>query len=236
MHKIIQRSFDRAAEMYDSVAQVQNQSSTDLAELLAKYIDNDTITSLIDIGSGTGNTTLEMYKHFSIKRCTLCDISMNMLKIAHQKLPGAALLHCNAEQYTFGEHYQIGISNFCMQWFKSIDKFINKITQYCDIFVFSTLIDSSFRDYRKLFPYIPVSQYPSTDDIREICNSSSMLLASRQKSYAVQFKNAISAARYLKKLGANVSTHHHADDFKTLRNHNESITLNYDVFFGLVSK
>ena len=59
----VKKCFDKSADTYDSVAEVQKMSAADLVDL----INLDCVTSILDIGCGTGNVSLELLKKLSNK-------------------------------------------------------------------------------------------------------------------------------------------------------------------------
>ena len=213
----IKTCFDNAANSYDSVADVQKSS----AKVLANLIDSDEISSVIDIGSGTGNASLELYKKFPSAEYTFCDISENMLKVASEKFPkNITTICCDAENYVFNRHYDLAISNLSMQWFSDLEKFIRRFKTHCNLFAFSTLLDTSFKNYKKLFQLPPTFEYPTADEILRIVPKQYVI-----KNYTVEFENFFGVARYFKKLGACLKSH---DNRTQLIFKNSSIVLEYD--------
>jgi len=152
------------------------------------------VHKIIDIGCGTGITSMQMRNVYPNAVYTLCDISENMIHKAKIKIPNAQFMICDAEGYNFVEKYDLGVSNLAMQWFESMDFFLEKILKNCNHFAFSTLLDQSFCEFN--------NHYPSLEELKNICEKHGTLIDFETKKYVLQFENAFGAARYLRKLGA----------------------------------
>ena len=195
---LVKNSFSSAAKTYDSVAEIQNLSSRELVNL----VDIPKISTVLDIGCGTGNTSLELYEKFPSADYTLCDLSENMLRIASQKFPKKIqTICCDAESYDFTENYDVGISNLCVQWFEDIPKFVKKIKNHCENFAFSTLLDSSFIRYKNCFDIPPTFDYSSAE---KLLHSIDKVKKYKIANYSLEFENFFAVVRYFRKLGANL--------------------------------
>ncbi|MDR0632146.1 MAG: methyltransferase domain-containing protein [Holosporaceae bacterium] len=223
MKEKIKSSFDNAAKTYDSVAQVHVLSSAKLVSMLGSF--NLRPKTILDIGCGTGNTSVELKKLYPHAEYTLCDISKNMINQALLKIPNAKHIVCDAEKHNFGEHYDLVVSNLAMQWFESIDEFLGNMLKKCRYFAFSTLLDRNFSDYGDLFDEWS-GNYPSLQKLKNIVEKHGKLLKSSIERYDLLFESQFGAARYLKTLGA--------APFPTSRNitqklNTRRINLNYEV-------
>ena len=219
----IKTCFDNAANTYDSVAEIQRKS----AKVLMDFLDDRKISSIIDIGCGTVNVSLELYKKYPDAEYTFCDISENMLRIAAEKFPKASKqICCDAENYEFDRSYDLAISNLSMQWFSEAEKFIERIKTHCKLFAFSTLLNTSFESYKKLFKFPPTFKYPTLDEILKITPQQYAI-----KRYAIELDNFFGVARYFKKLGACLKSHNNPSK---LASKNSPIILEYDIFFAVV--
>lgn len=218
--KLIQSCFDKSANTYDSVADVQKASSLDLVKL----INFKEVSSVIDIGCGTGNTSLALYEKYPDAEYTLCDISEKMLAVAVEKFPCKVNTSCcDAENYEFPRRYDLAISNLSMQWFCSPCDFIRRTGKIFKSFAFSILTNSSFKKYREYFEIPPVFDYPSVEQLTQITGKRYTL-----KKYNVEFENFFELTRYFIRLGAYAKF----SNATRLRPNNENkIILDYEVFF-----
>ncbi len=220
---LIKSSFSSAAETYDSVAEIQNLSSYELVNL----IEAPKISTVIDIGCGTGNTSLELYEKFPNAEYTFCDLSDRMLLMASRKFPKKAnIICCDAESYEFKENYDLAIANLCVQWFDDIPKFVKKIKNHCGEFVFSTLLDKSFSLYKNCFDIPPTFDYPSAE---RLLNSMGEVKKFKTKSYSLEFENFFAVARYFRRLGANLRSTKEQPAVKILTK--SPIILDYEILF-----
>jgi malonyl-ACP O-methyltransferase BioC len=215
--------FDKAADTYDSVADAQVSSSAYLAEMLNDFLSSSDAKTIIDIGCGTGNTSLELMRIYPNARYTLCDASKNMINKAKNKIGVAHYIVADAEKYDFTEQYSLGVSNLAVQWFESIDDFLGKILANCRYFAFSTLTEGSLKGLSGL-------TYLSVEEIKKICSNRGKLIKCATKRYDLQFENSFALARYFRKLGATIRP------LKKTLSCDEKIILTYNVFFGIVCR
>ncbi len=219
----IKNCFDHAANTYDSVASIQKLSAT----RLVKLVNKDSFVSILDIGCGTGNTSLELYPKYPDAEYTFCDIAKNMLEIAAKKFPKPVKqICCDAEHYEFEQYYDLAISNLSMQWFTDIKAFIQKIRKRSRLFAFSTLLNTSFASYQKLFETPPTFKYPTTEEMLSITLQQYAI-----QRYTIEFENFFGVAKYFRKLGAHVKSHSNPPK---LINKNTPIKLDYDIFLAVV--
>lgn len=230
----IKNNFNNSANSYDDSANVQLESSKYLAKIFSSNIRTYFPKNIIDIGCGTGATSFEFLKIYRDAKITLCDISENMINIAEQKIKNTNSIICDAETYNFDNYYDLAISNLSLQWFENLELFINKIMKQCDHFAFSILTENSFSDYAKLFDIPPTFDYPPIDKLKNLYG----LKYHDFQVYDLYFENAFFAAKYFKDLGANTSPNNNENSkiISTLLKNKNPIKLNYNIFFGIISK
>lgn len=244
MKNIIKNSFSNAANTYDRAAIIQEKTSENLVNLLNKNILNKDLFSVLDIGCGTGITSIKLIEKMNtIENITLLDLSKSMIEKAMKKklLNKTKYIIGDAEQLLFDTYYQIAISNLSAQWFLNLEKFIEKTEYFCNIFAFSTLLHGTFQKYKELFLdnnlTSPTFEYLKANDVLKICNTKSRLIDYEIKSYAITFDSMISVAKYFKMLGVNINSSKDNDqknNLLALRTYTNEITLNYEVFFGII--
>jgi malonyl-ACP O-methyltransferase BioC len=225
MKEKIKSSFDGAYKTYDSVSEVHVLSSAHLAGMLKDTVSPQTI---LDVGCGTGNTSAELMKLYPDAGYTLCDLSENMISQALLKIKGARCIICDAENYDFTENYDLVVSNLAMQWFESIDAFLEKILKNCRCFAFSTLLDGSFSNCPNL---LDNSGYPPLEELKRICRKHGKLVKCETKRYDLSFETPFGLARYFKKLGA---AYHSSKKNIPHSPNGQEINLNYDLAFAIV--
>ncbi|MDR3046468.1 MAG: methyltransferase domain-containing protein [Bacteroidales bacterium] len=137
MPKTMIRGFEKSAETYDDHAIVQKLSSDYLADICSKFIKNP--KDILDIGCGTGFTTIALQEYYTDAEYTLCDISEKMVEIAKRKASKGNYIICDAENYNFKNSYDLIVSNLAFQWFKNFEFFLGSILLKCEYLVFSIL-------------------------------------------------------------------------------------------------
>lgn len=237
--ELVQSCFDNSAVTYDSVAGIQLESSKFLVNMLGSGLKD--VNSILDIGCGTGNTSLELLKKHPNAEFCLCDISSKMLEVAVQKIPKTvSTICCDAENYNFDRNYDLIISNLSMQWFDDILGFIEKIRKHTKTLAFSTLLRGSFEKYRKLLNSPPPFEYIEKNELLESVSQIKNYAINR---YCIEFDNFFAVAKYFKKMGAYYSSSNMTEKakkeksefYKRISDINEKITLDFEVFFGILA-
>lgn len=231
----IQKSFDDSAYTYDSVSEIQQMSSEYLADMVCSKVSK--VNSILDIGCGTGNTTIEVLKRFPSAELHLCDISQKMLDIATQKMPkSVSVTCCDAEFFDFDGYYDLIISNLSFQWFENAINFIKRVRKRCATLAFSMLLNDSFKRYKELFLCPPTFKYPTETDL---ITSLPDLKSYKTKQYSLQFENFFAVAKYFRKMGASLSENPkwrvrskclNGD----IKKYDKPIFLDYEVFFAVL--
>lgn len=217
-------AFSKASYTYNDVAEVQKSAAYDLVSLID--VDHKA-SSILDIGCGTGYAGLALYDRYPDAEYTLCDISQSMLQVASKTFPKEVkAICCDAEYYDFN-HYDIIISNLSIQWFSDTCEFIRRIKENCDLFAFTTLLDTSFECYKRLFDIPPTFNYPSLEKLQNLVDYDYY----QKRRYTVKLDNFLAVIRYFRRLGACLTSSENATsiplDFGP-------IVLEYDVFFGII--
>lgn len=229
--------FGRAAEHYDTYADVQKSSSARLAALIKHYADHN-FKTIFDIGAGTGQSAAALRHYWPEAEYTLLDISSQMLERAKAKFPDAELIAADAERYAFRRRYDLCISNLSVQWFQNFEMFLQKVLRSCDYFAFSSLLDSSFQAYKSIFERKgikpPTFQYFDLEQMKRMIKHYHCEVFSSE-TYHKDFDNALEAARHFRNIGAHHASYQ-SDQFVTaLLSHRAPVSLNYDIFFAVLS-
>ncbi|WP_143688780.1 malonyl-ACP O-methyltransferase BioC [Wolbachia endosymbiont of Laodelphax striatellus] len=243
--RYIQNNFSRASSSYDNVAFVQKECAAKLVNLLQSYFPEFHPQSILDLGTGTGYIPEILFSFFSQSKFTLNDISSNMLAKAKEKLVGykeVEFILGDMETLDFGLH-DLVISNLSLQWVSNLKKMIRKSYNNSDVFVFSCLLDGTFNEWSRIFIKsllpVPTHKYPSKQELE------SYLLSLKPKKYffdsqefTLCFPSASEFIRYLKNLGANLSsqTISLSDLRKVVQTYTNKINVTYKVFFGVLSR
>lgn len=230
----LRKAFDSASASYDAYAVVQKETSEHLA-YLCHQTANRPIYSLLDVGAGTGQTTAAFMQHWPLLQITLLDLSPALLARAQAKFPTAQVVCADAETYTFSKPYDLVVSNLCLQWLSDLEGFLNRALCSCHLFAFSTLLESSFKDYRNVFTSYgtlsPTPDYPTQAFMEHLLSERSVRTKNVQ-IYRKPFENALAAARYFQKIGAHATNH--PTSARALFASSKPVVLDYHVFFAIV--
>ena len=122
--EIIKRNFSRCAGHYDRHSAVQNRSALRLIDKAKP----GGISSILDIGCGTGGYTKLLRKKFHDARIVAVDISPEMIDIAKKKLHGRDIEFIveDAEKIDFNEGFDLISSNSSFQWFENLEHALSK--------------------------------------------------------------------------------------------------------------
>lgn len=231
----LRKAFNAAAGSYDAHASLQKATSERLSRLCAQMVDFP-VQTFLDIGAGTGQTTHAFLEHFPEAQGTLLDIAPALLAQAKTKIPFARTICTDAETYNFPEPYDLIVSNLCVQWFLDFEEFLERVLRVCRLFAFSTLLEPSFGEYRRVFmaKESPTPTFPyHTQVALEYLISKQLVCATDVQVYHEPFESALAAARHFQKIGAN--TAYHPVSLRALFMHSGPVTLDYHVFFAILA-
>jgi malonyl-CoA O-methyltransferase len=216
------------AESYEASATIQRQCAIDLVKTCV--LPTQQISSVLDVGCGTGFVSRALMSHYGEARYTLCDVSSGMIRFCKRIYPNAKVLLCDAEKYDFNERYDLVISNLAMQWFHDVETFILKMLQHTGCIVFSTLLKGSFSNFNRLFEgAFPANAYATRDEISSSFEKHSLKTSLIEKNYRQSFANPYMAALYFKNIG--VQAQGNRDNAFVLKNNKEPILLEYKTLF-----
>ncbi|BAP00145.1 methyltransferase domain-containing protein [Wolbachia endosymbiont of Cimex lectularius] len=243
--RYIQDNFNRASSSYDNVAFVQKECAAKLVNLLKSCFPEFHPQSILDLGTGTGYIPEILFSFFPQSKFTLNDISPSMLAKTKEKLAvykEVAFILGDMEALDFGFH-DLTISNLAVQWVRNLKKMIKESYNNSNVFVFSCLLDGTFNEWSRVFTKsllpAPTHQYPSKQELE------SYLLHLKPKKYffdsqefTLCFPSASEFIKYLKNLGANLSsqTIPLSDLRKIVKTYTGKINVTYKVFFGVLSR
>ncbi len=111
----IQDQFDRAANTYDSVSELQRRMGQSLQQLIVESGSNPE-DSLIDLGCGTGELLLGL-EQAGLSNLTGLDLSAQMLEVAKTKTSSASFVHADIESIPCDDGaFKLAVSNAALQW------------------------------------------------------------------------------------------------------------------------
>lgn len=200
----IKSHFEQSSSIYEKFAAAQKFSAKNLAYML---LDINDISTILDVGIGTGIMVKELSQKFPNAKYTGIDISKEMLnkaKLNCEKI-NLTLINDNAENFLFHDKFDLITSNMCLHWFNDIESFISKTANNCKVFAFAIPILGSFENFYNQFPEKNVLDLPKLENIINLCQNLKNCSFKYEVSYfAEKYENLREAARYFKNIGANI--------------------------------
>ncbi len=162
--KRVKRSFSRAASNYDSAADLQRDVAGELLQKISGFITGRShLTSILDIGCGTGFMTFSLHNILPSANIVGCDIAYPMIEIAKQKRARNEIKFISADAADLpfvNDTFDLVASNLTYQWLPDLDLAFSEVFRVLrpgGVFVFSILgagtlseLKSSYYDACKL--------------------------------------------------------------------------------------
>jgi len=152
----VKKSFNVSAETYDRYAGLQNRMGD---RLLQRYCGDRGAARILDIGMGTGNLTIRLREKFPEARVHGCDLALNMLEHARQKMELSAqnqlLTVADAEllPYKLGS-FDLIASSFTYQWLDNWAPALQEVRRVLTaggLFIFSAFGSNTFYELRQAY-------------------------------------------------------------------------------------
>lgn len=120
----VEKQFSRAAQSYNSAASLQRTMSEQLIDMLVAQPQCNQISSITDLGCGTGESLLQLSQHYPKAALTAVDISAAMLERARLCLDSAPCatraqaqyICADMDQYQSASAQDLVFANASIQW------------------------------------------------------------------------------------------------------------------------
>lgn len=174
---ILLKNFSRFASLYDKYADVQKVPALRLLDGLKKR----KISSILEIGCGSGNYTLMLREKFGATELKAVDISKEMVEIASEKLKnkGVEFIVQDAENFNLSSRFDLITSNACFQWFDNLEKALIKYKQWLNqggIISFSTFGPETFYELNDALKDVSINAEIQADGFMPIATIKRILL------------------------------------------------------------
>jgi len=248
----IQQAFNKSALTYDLFCDVQMQSALALINLIKKH---HTFNNVLDIGCGTGITTLQLQRKIKYKKFFAIDFSEKLLALARQRLlKNSTCILADFDQMPFIDGtINLIFSNMSLQWSFNYQKTfseINRILAHGGWLVLAMPNDHCFVEIKEAARQIRhcelFNNFLSESAIRHYLHDFE-IVSSKRFSYTKYFKNTLALFNSFKQTGTMFVKHHKANKLsknfiKDLDNYflchqwQDNIPLKYDISLFFVRK
>ena len=211
--ELIKKRFARSLEQYDKQSIVQTDICCRIGSLLDEYVDRDVVErgNAYEFGAGTGFLTKILLSKYPKASWRINDIVeqtqpyINSIASASE-VENINITIADAENYEIPEKLSIVASSSSIQWFNSLEGFMNKISKSIvdgGYFVFSTFGKHNFYQIAELTPDLNIGYY-SLEQIEEWASKSGFkVLFSDQYNKDMKFDTPQHVLRYIKETGIN---------------------------------
>jgi malonyl-CoA O-methyltransferase len=153
----VKKSFNRHAATYDDHASLQER----LGDRLLQFVNGSLPAAprILDIGMGTGGTTIRLLQKFPGACIHGCDIALNMVTCARAKkaLQSREQLFITADTEFLPYRsacFDLVISNFTLQWLEQWDRAVHEIFRILKpggTFLYSAFGEQTFTELKACF-------------------------------------------------------------------------------------
>jgi malonyl-CoA O-methyltransferase len=158
MLSTIARRFNRIANIYNTVAVLQQEVGSRLVERLEDVTPAPQL--IIDAGTGTGNLVELLAKKFPSSHILAVDAAQNMLKQTKKYSKSFFPLCADVLQLPLSDHcVDIIISNFMLEWCDEVVKVFQEFKRVLKpngLLLFSTLGPDTFKELRESWAQVDV--------------------------------------------------------------------------------
>ena len=242
--KLISENFSASAAGYDLHAVMQKKMADRLFEILLNYDLN--LSTILDIGCGTGYLAKKLAERFPAARVTGIDIAPGMIAIAERlKLENLFFAVGDGEDVT-GQDYDLVVANAALQWM-SLEKTFARVASLLKPrghFLFTTFGPQTLIELKQ--SGFNVNHFPETSEIEELLKADFHTVFLATELEHEEFPGVKELIYYLIGLGAQASVRgnlfrpsafrHYKEKYGTKDGVNASFELIYGVFRKKVKK
>lgn len=207
--KRISHCFSKAAKPYEQHAVIQQEIGKNLLNKVIPQIA--TITTLLELGCGTGHDLAKLCHALPQARAFGLDLAANMVVQAKQQYSQNNYIQADFDHIPFTDKYfDLLYSNLALQWSVNIDLTLAewyRVLKHGGILAFSTLLPNTLVELQQTFEYLalpaPVNTFIPKESLRSMLDNSFELLVFESKEHTLYFDDLFSVMRHLKNTGAN---------------------------------
>ena len=201
--KKIKKNFQKSIDKYSENAVVQNI----MAEKLVAAVKPKVFDNILELGAGAGVLTKKVSENFKYDRYYAKDLVEKSSIYVEKYVPQALFFAGDFRRINFKRSFNLIISNAVFQWFKNLDKIIEKCSGMleCDgVLAFSTFSPDNLREFREVSGLS--LEYKSVDYIKNILEKDFEIISIESFDYQLKFDNPLKILAHMKNTGVNSLT------------------------------
>ena len=212
--KKVAQSFSRAAQTYDSVAQLQRDIGAVLLERLPPALPEQSV--VLDLGSGTGFFTQHIVHRYPHAQVIGLDIAEGMLRYASTQHVDAQWLCADAEYLPLADNsVDVIFSSLAIQWCNNLPQLFCEIArvlkpggQLCIATLGPDTLHELKMAWQKVDNYVHVNRFQSCENIVAAVEQARLVADElKQENCTLHYAQLNEFTRELKSLGAhNINT------------------------------
>lgn len=232
----IAENFSRSAPNYDQHAVLQKKLADEIFSRLTAY--SLQLSTILDIGCGTGYLTAKLADLFPQAQITGIDIAPGMIEVARQNNCRKNIRYevMDAEKLTFRKaSFDLIVSNASLQWMDTRFVFysVAKLLRSGGLFLFKTFGPKTLQELRQ--SGFRVNNFPTVEELQRDAKNIFSRADFASKTVKLKFDNAKELINHLKELGAQATDKNKEvgrETIKLLRS-GENTTASFEVISGL---
>lgn len=231
----ISHSFASAASAYDRHAVVQRQAALHLAQRITARWPH--LSSVFEIGCGTGNLTARMVHAYPHADILATDLAPAMLQ-ACQRHIGSQARYAQLDGETADcTGFDVVASSLAFQWFDDQAAAMARLRQQCPRLAIATLLDGTFAEWKAAHAQLGLQDgvlpFMNEARLRSLCDE--MGAQCEVETLQESYPHAMDFVRAIKGIGAGTPREGHrpAPLGKVLRAFPDGITVSYRVGYVL---
>jgi len=235
--KNIRYCFNQAADSYDGQSYIQKQIGLCLIQSLLSHLTN--ATHIIDLGCGSGFTTLQLAKAIEYQSFAAIDIADQLLTKAENRLNpyGVDVYAADFDNLSTSKQFNLIFSNMALHWGLQFAKTLHSLTTQLaanGVIAFSIPLTYTFQE----LPSRSRNVFYDLKKIKTMLEKLNLSLLNSDEDYLVAtFNSMLAALRSIKASGANYLMSHTSSRLnKTQLTKLQTFDLTYHVGYFVAKK
>lgn len=235
-------SFDKGCEDYDSNSKLQKDILNELLNLLVEELeDKKNLKTLLELGSGTGESVRLFLKKFSLKEIHLIDISRKMIEKSKKKIDHKCVSFEQKDFDTFEnfKDFDLIFSNMSIHWSNDVLKLFSRIVRSMKKNAFLIISFPNSKSFQNLPSYQRnlINKFPDTEDFIKILDTEKISFKSKEIYHNQKFVNFFEFLKNLKIIGANISNKkQQVSEIFGLRKEKKKVTISFNISYIFLKK